>query len=1441
MAELPSGLSSTPPPGLSATPPEGLSTTPPPGLSLTPPEVEETGRNRKQFYDDNVFGELGEGIVSGLIGAGEGVIGLGALAVDIVADTDYGDKVANAAESARDALGLDPEGIVGKGAEIITQFVVPGGLAAKGAKALTTVGRAARAAKVAKNPVAKGFGNKVKGLVADPKTVLKDYATDPKRWETAAFAGADFAVATGNEATLGDWVEAGPTQTTELIGLRGREKALARLGNRAKVAAEGGVLGEAAQGILGAAGKTIGDAKITKDIAGATRGKIDQATKSIDTLLERRMLARPGTAEELGKGKAFIADAIAFGRYRGYLPSEVAEKRLLMDGIVSKQVKRADRILNDLDREIDGALKNMPEGDGNLDKVGYMTKIENYLTEADEGVKKSVLAELPKGIRQNALRMRKHIEVLSKDVLDSNYLKEKKYTTPDGLSVDDVINKNINNYLRRRYKIFEDKKYVPTDESIKNADSFFRRNKPSVEKELTEAYRKDVDNVFNAEFFAKNGLTRVDELKTAVISGNNKGKVDTRKYGKVPTGKINIKVGNKVTADAGRVARENFLNRYTIEARVKSGAGRVATDRLETGMFLKRKKIAPELQDLLGIVKDPRQAYLGTVADLAQFTAVDDYFGTIAKLADENSGIGKFFKNGNALTNDQQEGLLRKGFVKLGGIDGKPSGLGKADPQGQVIETDAVNKILVEESSGWGELDGYFVPKGVYNNLTNHVLAEDGFGANLLNNTVGRLLKLKGVSQYAKTVLSPITQVRNFTTAALFATANGNMPLIGRGSKNGLRDAWKTVHANVTNKGDDAVFLDIEDAFDRGVMGTNAELREIQDTLSKGLDLDGKAPTNFVEATFGESIAKSKIAGGAKFMEDVYQGSDDFWKYFNYNAEQSQIRHMLKEATPEEQVAYLTKNGSDPGRQGSVGDTVARNEKIKRGEIDLDMIDELVKDRAAQIVRDTVPNYNKGASDAIKLGRKLPVGNFITFPAEMFRTSFNIVKQGLDDMGSEIPAVQARGRGRLTGFVGTTVVAPAAVTTAMSAATGISKEEMAAYQRSFAAPWEKGAVLVPIGRNEDGTIRYINYSTSNPYDVVSRFATRALNEADEAIKQGKSPSETFTGVIGNTVTEFFQPFLSEAMLTEAVTDVFLRGGKTATGAKVWNPVDDAGTIGFKAIMHVVDTVVPGIVPVNISGGVPEPSRFLRGVMPGESLVKYKDKMGRERTFIGEMARAMSGVSVLEFDPKKGLEYGGFRMQRSQTDAKSMFNKVVDDENGDAGTLFNGFRKANEAKYRVDKEYYQMIEDLRTMGMTNSEIRKVLKQEGVGGTKGIMRGEFEPFKVSAKNKKDMRKAGIDEFYPREQINQLRKDMNRLPLAPDDPSTIRPRPTPNTSTPPAGLSLTPPTGLSLTPPPGLSPSTQAAPPVFQNPLPPGLSPALTGGDPNTQEIARRLGLN
>ena len=175
-------------------------------------------------------------------------------------------------------------------------------------------------------------------------------------------------------------------------------------------------------------------------------------------------------------------------------------------------------------------------------------------------------------------------------------------------------------------------------------------------------------------------------------------------------------------------------------------------------MFLTRENLAPDLRRLLGEIDDPRAAILGTVTDLAQFSAVDDYFGTVAKMAKSNEGVGKFFKDGATLTPLQKKSLTQRGFVKLGGEDGASSVIGKVGGKADDVEQ-AIGR------SGWGSLDGFYVPKNIYKDLTNQVLGETTLGGDILRGTLNVALKGKGISQYSKTVLSPVTQVRNLTTA----------------------------------------------------------------------------------------------------------------------------------------------------------------------------------------------------------------------------------------------------------------------------------------------------------------------------------------------------------------------------------------------------------------------------------------------------------------------------------------------------------------------------------------------------------------------------------------------------------------------------------------------------------------------------------------------------
>ena len=59
--------------------------------------------------------------------------------------------------------------------------------------------------------------------------------------------------------------------------------------------------------------------------------------------------------------------------------------------------------------------------------------------------------------------------------------------------------------------------------------------------------------------------------------------------------------------------------------------------------------------------------------------------------------------------------------------------------------------------------------------------------------------------------------------------------------------------------------------------------------------------------------------------------------------------------------------------------------------------EDFIKRQAADLVKNNVPNY-AFVSEFVKGLRKLPVGNFVAFPAEILRTGTNIVDTALDEI-----------------------------------------------------------------------------------------------------------------------------------------------------------------------------------------------------------------------------------------------------------------------------------------------------------------------------------------------------------------------------------------------------------------------------------------------------------
>ena len=100
----------------------------------------------------------------------------------------------------------------------------------------------------------------------------------------------------------------------------------------------------------------------------------------------------------------------------------------------------------------------------------------------------------------------------------------------------------------------------------------------------------------------------------------------------------------------------------------------------------------------------------------------------------------------------------------------------------------------------------------------------------------------------------------------------------------------------------------------------------------------------------------------------------------------------------------------------------------------------------SDLVKNNVPNYAY-VSDFVKGLRKYPVGNFVSFPAEMLRTGATAIKMSLVDIASDNPALRQMGYKQLMGAY----LAVYGIGKGLSAlsyyATGSRREEWEAYHR----------------------------------------------------------------------------------------------------------------------------------------------------------------------------------------------------------------------------------------------------------------------------------------------------------------------------------------------------------------------------------------------------------
>ena len=1119
------------------------------------------------------------------------------------------------------------------------------------------------------------------------KKAIESKSFDPT--DVAVFGAADIAATTPDVETLGDFFEGGPTQRTDTQDLVGAELAAANLSNRLRVAAEGAavVLGVPAIARLGIAGIGKGAEALagTDMVEAAARAIKDPNTPfhsvgvkpdlEDPTFFQQQMQSMKRKAREYltfqGKmpdrfvkelNATKIAEISAHNNKVRQAVSELDNTMRFINknaGLFSNQDR--SRILNTVNDYLFG--EPIARGSKMIDRKAVKLAARNELKEIDDIISKnmprSLFGKKDLSLFKPAQKIRVEIDLLSRSMKE---MVDDNFIE-DSLksSLSEIIKNNQTYYGVRLYRAFKDPTYAPTESQKNTAITALVQATKDLppDKVLSPEKAEDVLNQMLQAKFANAKMTPSGVIDPTTLSGIAQGPLKGRKLDNLPEVR-------------------DFLGEYT---GAKEVVGRVSPGKIRTRDVAEQE---------LGL----REKIVDTVDVMSKVIAKNNYFNNLVEYNDKLPAASKF------LFDEKPPGAQIGTYSQIGA---KSDVLGDISPQAKEKYGNLAGKyVLNEYKEAFEDIPRYFNTESIPFYST--------------------FLGLKGISQIAKTVLSPITQIRNATTAAFFALANGNV-----GSADALVDSVATVLSNISNqrtsfgksrptKADIDKFYN--EMVDLGVINTNAKIGEFENLLDDALQTTQYMPGLAKKAFNSARNIQNTLAG------KLYQGSDDVWKIYSYDRELNKLKNVFKN-NPNASISV-----SDAKNYTDFGETISRN-------LSPEDLEKALKREAASIVKDTVPNYAR-VPEAIKQLRRMPFGNFIAFPAEIIRTSGNILGRAVKELANESPEIRSIGMKRLLGFMSVNAAIPSTLYTSGLLLTGSDNEQVQAYKRSVAYEWDRNSTLIPVATDKDGKITDLyNFSYTNPYDYMARPFKAVYNAVANGITSEKELTEiAFDSTIGKNgaLYEFFAPFMDESIITEKLFDV--TRNETNFGSNVWNDADPLGLKFTKGFAHLADGLMPGASPVDIKADVASPAYLTFqtrdfpkavGSVFGINPEKTVGRQGYQLDPAQEFAEALTGVKTLKPRLDRTLYYRGLEAGRQVREAARIFNQVAKTRgNKDAEDITKAFITANEQRFKALRDLNTAVEDARTLGLSTSEIVKPLKDAKTPNLNFVMAGRFKAF-------------------------------------------------------------------------------------------------------------------
>ena len=609
------------------------------------------------------------------------------------------------------------------------------------------------------------------------------------------------------------------------------------------------------------------------------------------------------------------------------------------------------------------------------------------------------------------------------------------------------------------------------------------------------------------------------------------------------------------------------------------------------------------------------------------------------------------------------------------------------------------------------------------------------------------ILYPKATSQMAKTILSPFTHARNFLSAGAFATANGIIPFA---DPDAVKRAYQSLQVKlpgtrkvgvVRKAGEtDAAFIKRKksantgnDFYQRllklGVVNSQVQLGDLENLLRDVNfgGITGKLSQGDNVASYGLNRLLKVLSGAKKFSEDAYTAEDDFWKIFSFIGENNRLEKAYRSAGVQLNGRKVHTMKDAKRFDDLIKSGVSEDEALKLVPKQR-LTKEMLEEQAADIVRNNIPNYAY-VSGFVKGLRKAPVGNFVSFPAEMLRTSTNIVERGLDEIfyttkvgDKVVRPFRNIGLQRLAGMTFVTTAVPTAAVAGMSAIYNVTKDERDAIRR-YVADWSKNSVLLPLRDKETGKLSYVDFSHMNAYDTVTRPIQTILNNVAAGEKDKDGMVDDFVLGVLESTKELAMPFITESIWTEALADLYFRKGRTQEGFKVFDDEDPLGTKIYKMVGHLVEAQAP----LNWK----QLERLNLSIKPVNDIGRFDDR-GREYD-LGNEALGIIGARAIKVEPEKSIVYKVADYSRGARNSKNLFKSVA--LRGGVTTteqLVDAYITANRALFANQKELYKDIEAAKVLKSDMFKVGKFVSGKlGKKNYGALLNERFVPY-VPSKN-------------------------------------------------------------------------------------------------------------